>query len=318
MNNTLDLDAATASKEFHHYMIEVLFTVDFSPESTYIIRSAVTGQNIKIKNISISETGDTSTPYFMVVPFDAIEPNALLDSSRDVNYIKLDSAVPSVSDYIIIKKDVPLFPKRFTSGNPLFPLSFGSAVPANGLNYLVVKDFIGPVYAVFSPEKSELAVNPTNTIINNFHSISQKETSIFQGNDLYLSEGEGLAIVAAAEPLSDVAASTAQQVNKFGMGKYEYNIHFTVEYITRTLILTGLVANSEARIYTHNTTTELAGIENSSITFSYQYVYENNTYIDIVIIHNQYQYYKIDNLLLTNSDTVISVQQIIDRVYSNI
>lgn len=334
MRNSLDLDAAAEAKEFHHYLVEVMFSADYSPAKTYYVSQILTpdgeennlisimnntgsGRNIDILDIVVSEIGDISTPYFMVVPFDAIEPLALEDPARDVPYMKMDSASPSITSYIEIKKDVPLFPKGFNTGGALFPLSFGSAVPANGLNYLITKDFLGPIYGAFFPEKSELAANPTTAVTNNFHSISQKETSLFTGNDMYLSENEGIAIVAAAEPLGGIGAGTAQQVNKYSMGKYDFSINFSVEDVTRTLTLTGLQTNSEIRIYSHNTTTELAGIENSSTTFAYEYVYAASTYVDVVILHNNYQYYKIENLLLENTNSSIPVQQILDRVYSN-
>lgn len=333
MPQTFDLGAATDVKEFHTYIIEVMFTLDSSPARTYMVTDYVTpngesqsllsimnnsgsGRNVRIVDISIGEAGDTSTPYFMLVPFDSIETLALSDPVRDLPYMKMDSSNSNIDSYVEIKKDVPLFPKGFSTGNPLFPMSFGSSVPATGLNYLVTKDFLGPVYSSFFPEKSAVAGNPTNTLTNNFLSISQRDSTFFVGDDLYLSEGEGIAIVAAAEPLT-LQTGVAQQVNKFSTGKYAYSLTFTVEDVSVTLTLTGLVSNSEVRIYTHGTTTELSGIENCSSTFSYEYVYESNTYVDIVILHPNYQYYKIDNLLLANSTSSIPVQQILDRVYEN-
>ena len=115
-----------------------------------------------------------------------------------------------------------------------------------------------------------------------------------------------------------LSGGVAQQVNKFSTGKYAYGITFSVVDVSVTLTLTGLISNSEVRIYTYGTTTELAGIENSSTTFSYEYVYVASTYVDIIIVNDSYQYYKIENLLLTNSSSSIPVQQILDRVYSNL
>lgn len=333
MPKTLDLDVATDTKEFHTFLVEIMFKLDNSPDNTYIATDYVTpdgesqslvsimngsgsGKNIKIVDITVSEIGDISTPYFMLVPFDSVEPLALEDSGRDISYIKMDTSNSAIDTFVDLKKDVSIFPKGFSTGNPLFPLSFGSAVPANGLNYFITKDFLGPIYSAFFPEKSELAANPTTTVTNNFISFSQKNSTIFTGDDLYLAEGEGIAIVAAAEPMT-LASGVAQQVNKFSMGKYAFGITFTVEDVTITLTLTGLQTNSEVRIYSYGTTTELSGVEDSTTTFSYEYVYAAATYIDIVIIHNNYQYYKIENLLLTNSSTSIPVQQILDRVYDN-
>lgn len=85
----------------------------------------------------------------------------------------------------------------------------------------------------------------------------------------------------------------------------------------KTLTLTGLIANSEVRIYTHGTITELAGIENSGTSFEYQYNYSAGTYVDIVIHKPEYLYYRIDNYLLANGDASIPISQQFDRQYAN-
>jgi hypothetical protein len=254
LNNTFDLDAATDVKENHIYLLECLVSVDWSPDKTYAISEYVTyegegssifsimnetgsGRNIKIHDITVSEIGDTSTPYFMVVPFDSIESLAAADTSRDLSYMKLDTTSIDIDSFVKIKKDVSLYPKGFSTGSALFPLSFGSSVPANGLNYFITKDFLGPIYGSFFPEKSNFAANPTTAITNNFKTISSIDEAVFRSNDLFLSEGEGLAIVAAAEALT-LAAGVAQQVNKFSTGKYDYSINFSVEDIPVTIALT--------------------------------------------------------------------------------
>jgi hypothetical protein len=84
-----------------------------------------------------------------------------------------------------------------------------------------------------------------------------------------------------------------------------------------TLTLTGLVANSEVRIYAHGTTTELTGVENSGTTFSYQYAYAASTYVDIVIHKADYKYYRVDNYLLGSGDASLPIAQIFDRNYNN-
>lgn len=335
MRNTLDVDTTTMCKEFHTFYLECTFTLDWSPDKTYFVADYITpngedsplfsimnnsgsGRILKIYDLSMAEIGDISTPYFMVVPFESIEPLHLTDAARNLSYTKYDTDYDSIDSYVDIKKDVSLFPSGFSSGNPLFPLNFGSALPGLGLNYLITKDFQGSIYSVFFPEKSDLTCNPQTTVTNQVCSKSQRHSTQFTGNDLFLRPGEGIAIVAAAEPLAGVAAASAQQVNKFSMGKYDYSITFSMtEDILPTLTLTGLQSSSEVRIFTHGTTTELAGIENSGTSFSWQYTYAASTYVDIVIMHLNYQYYRIENLLLTSSDTSIPVQQIADRVYTN-
>lgn len=100
-------------------------------------------------------------------------------------------------------------------------------------------------------------------------------------------------------------------------------IYTTIDYSNKypddqiTLTLTGLQINSEIRIFEHNTTTELDGVENSNITFEFKYYYTPNTYVDIVIMNLDYQYYRIDNYLLTSTNSSIPIQQILDRVFEN-
>jgi hypothetical protein len=91
------------------------------------------------------------------------------------------------------------------------------------------------------------------------------------------------------------------------------------------LTLTGMVSGSEVRIYLHGTTTELTGIDlvdtldDTGITykFSYSYNYAEDTYVDIVVHNVDYIYYRIDNLLLSPSNTSIPIDQQFDRNYSN-
>lgn len=335
LNNTLDLDGANATKEFHTYLIEGTFSIDWgggaktyfftdymSPngESSVlfsIMNNTGSGQNLTLLDLTISEIGDTSTPYFMIVPFDAIDPQASVDDYRDVPYMKIDTNGSNIDSFVDIKKDVAIYPKGFSTGGALFPMSFGSAVPANGLNYLVTKDFLGPIFSAFFAEKSEFITNPTTNVNNLMTTIAQKDDTMFKGNDFYLSEGEGFAIVASAEPLSGVGAGTANQVNKPSMGKFDYSVTFTVEDVTLTLELTGLVAGSEVRVLLAGTETELAGIETSGTTFTWDYVYSAGYYVDIIVHSLSYEYLRLPNVLLTSTGVSIPIQQRIDRNYVN-
>jgi hypothetical protein len=82
-----------------------------------------------------------------------------------------------------------------------------------------------------------------------------------------------------------------------------------------TLTLTGLVANSEVRIYSHGTTTELGGVENCTSSFDYTYSYAASTYVDIVVHKADYQYFRMENYLLSASNTSLPISQVFDRVY---
>lgn len=88
----------------------------------------------------------------------------------------------------------------------------------------------------------------------------------------------------------------------------------TISIVTPSVFtVTGLQANSEVRIYTAGTATELAGIENSSTSFAS--VVEAPS-VDIVIHHLDYQYLRISNVVISG-DTTLPVQQVFDRNYHN-
>ena len=83
--------------------------------------------------------------------------------------------------------------------------------------------------------------------------------------------------------------------------------------ITVSLTFTGLVPNTEVRIYRSSDMSELAGIENSGTSFSYNYEYVSDIPVYVVIHNVGYEYTSI-NLTLTSSSTSIPIQQRIDRV----
>lgn len=88
--------------------------------------------------------------------------------------------------------------------------------------------------------------------------------------------------------------------------------------ITYTLTLSGLRIGTEVRIYTSGTSTQLAGIESTTLDeFSYTYVYTGVSYVDIIIMSLNYQYISFKNYALGASNNTIPIQQAIDRNYNN-
>lgn len=80
--------------------------------------------------------------------------------------------------------------------------------------------------------------------------------------------------------------------------------------------VTGLQNNSEVRIYSEGTADELAGVENSTSFFSYNYT--GSDMVDIVIHHIDYIPIRLTGLVLQNNSSSLPVQQIFDRNYSNL
>lgn len=92
---------------------------------------------------------------------------------------------------------------------------------------------------------------------------------------------------------------------------------YPLDSIQASLALSGLQANSEVRIYRSSDGLELGGIENSSTSYSYDYVWETNVNVDVIIHHVSYEYIRLPGITLTSSGVSIPVQQRQDRNYSN-
>jgi hypothetical protein len=86
---------------------------------------------------------------------------------------------------------------------------------------------------------------------------------------------------------------------------------------SKTLTLSGLIANTEVRIYRTGTTTEEDGVENSGTSFGYSYNYPTGWNVDIVIHKADYEHIRINNFALGSSDATIPIQQRFDRNYEN-
>lgn len=264
---------------------------------------------VKLLRLNISETGDATTPYFTLVPISGINSASIGDDIRKVDIIKLDSNSPNVSDYIDAYFDVPVLP----FGVPDSYLSDASISSPKGMNYLAVKDFTGPLYQV---QFCEIYTNTFDSLLTTMACANKTRDANTLWNSNYpivLNPGEGIAIVSSAENLVNLA----NVVFLTSWGSYSFILEFNVVSISVTLSLTNLVVGSEVRIYLHNTTTEITGIENSSTTFNYEYQYEAGVYVDIVVMNMGYLYYRINNILLESTDTTIPIQQIADRNYLN-
>ena len=85
------------------------------------------------------------------------------------------------------------------------------------------------------------------------------------------------------------------------------NVNFT---------LTGLISNSEVRIYRVSDSAALDGIESSGTSFNYNYTYSVDTDVFVIIFHIDYKPIRLE-LTLTSSNQSIPIQQVFDRNYSN-
>ena len=84
-----------------------------------------------------------------------------------------------------------------------------------------------------------------------------------------------------------------------------------------TLELTGLHAGSEIRIYKSSDMSELAGVEDSLTTYTWDFVVTGTLTVDIVIMHLNYNYIRMNNIVLSTGNVTIPIQQVFDRNYVN-
>jgi len=86
-----------------------------------------------------------------------------------------------------------------------------------------------------------------------------------------------------------------------------------------SVTLTGLIDNTEVRVYNTGTQSELAGIENATSgsindrTFTFSL--SAGTIVDIVVHNINYEYIRIENYTIPTSDSSIPIQQRFDRNY---
>ena len=89
----------------------------------------------------------------------------------------------------------------------------------------------------------------------------------------------------------------------------------------KSITLTGLKDNTEIRVYTTGTATELAGIENatdgSADNRTFTFSLAAGTDVDIVIHNKIYEYMRIDAFDVPSNDSSIPIAQRFDRNYSN-
>jgi hypothetical protein len=81
--------------------------------------------------------------------------------------------------------------------------------------------------------------------------------------------------------------------------------------------LTGLIADTEVRIFNSDTNEEIDGVESSSTTFSYTYVYTSDIPIFVVVFNLNYKDIRLTGLTLSNGNQSIPIQQQFDRNYLN-
>lgn len=274
-----------------------------------IDNNAGSGEIIRLIDLSVTEVGTYDSPYFQIVPVGSLDATAADGAYAEITPLKMDSNHPSPSSWMKVYKDVPIQPY----GLPESALSDASAGSPKGSNYLKAKDFIGPQYRAYFPEYSALSTLriPESLGYSNGH---KNADLLMRRAAVTLREGEGIALVSAAETAAGTTAAGAS-----GWQSWEIGVQVDIEpKYSPTLTITGLKNPSEVRIFAHNTTTEVAGQESiTSGTFTWQFDPEETPSVDIAILSLGYQNIRLTNFGLSLADATIPVQQQIDRQYGN-
>ena len=272
---------------------------------------------VKVLDYRFREVGTTDTHYFMLVPVGAVDATVLADTANlRTTAMPMDTTYGSLSqDILKVYTDVPLLP----SGSPPTVVSGGSGTTPKDLNYLHTRDFLGPVYRTFLPEfmpnrLPDPAADIGQTRRHGGNGLGIKKKSACPMEGIAINPGQAVALVSAAETAFGVQAGWSG----WHVIEFAFNIDVEPQYIP-TITFTGLKNPSEVRVFGAGTQTEVAGSETiTSGTWAFSFDPDVVSSIDISILSLGYQNTRLLNYTpSTVADTVIPIQQVIDRQYLN-
>lgn len=93
---------------------------------------------------------------------------------------------------------------------------------------------------------------------------------------------------------------------------------YPLDSVATSLTLLDLKPDSEVRIYRVSDSVEIAGVENSGTSYTYNYTWTENVTVNIIIHNLGYEYLRYDNYVLTSSGGSIPVVQNVDRNFMNL
>jgi hypothetical protein len=163
---TIDLRNTTTGK---HYVVNEWTHALVNSNALFTITNTGATNDYEVVSFDFQAMGTvTATPYYQLVPFTALDTDHIVDPRLDAidSFLKLDTADPSPSSYITALYDCSLSPL----GVPPSYLAEGSTGSPKGFNYIQTKDFLGPVYATFFPERAYMG---TLTTVDGFLNFRQ-------------------------------------------------------------------------------------------------------------------------------------------------
>ena len=192
------------------------------------------GETVILRDIGVAELGDTSTPYFQLVPVGAVVEE---QSTVTVTPLKMDSNFPDPSAWMKVYADAAILP----FGVPENALADSSTGSPKGFNYLKTKDFLGPVYRTYFPE-----VTFGGTVFPDALSVAAHKLHdpFVRKAGITVRPGEGIALVSAAE-----TATAAAPVGLSGWAPFDFCVTIDIEPESTPVVgVSGMVEGSRWRV----------------------------------------------------------------------
>lgn len=271
-----------------------------------LVNDGGSGETFYVRDLAVEEVGTFDSPYLQLVPVGGLVE---AEAASPVSVVKLDTDYPSHSSYMDVRANCPLLP----FGVPEDAFALSSAGSPKGFNYLKTKDFLGPVYRVLFPEYVTARPGAMPDAIT--ARCPRLCDVLVQGSGgIVIREGEGVALVSAAETAAGATAAVAVS----GWSCFEFSAVVDIEPAQIPIIsATGIVDGSRYRVerVSDNSlvTTGVAGV---SGTFSYEYTVED-TPLDLRLRVRKassapfYKSYEVE-FNLTSAGVTIPVSQIPD------
>jgi hypothetical protein len=200
-----------------------------------IDNAAGSGETVRLLDVAVEEVGTYDSPYLQLVP-----SGGLIDAtvSQRLTAVRMDTDYADPATFVDIQADCPMFPYAM----PENAFSDASGGSPKGFNYLKTKDFLGPVYRTMFPEM----VRNRPTFMPDVFGVGQQMTDMLARKaGIVLREGEGIALVSAAE----TAAGATAAVGCSGWSSFEFAMTFDLEPIQiPTINISGMVVGSRWRI----------------------------------------------------------------------
>lgn len=184
-----------------------------------------------------------------------------------------------------------------------------NANTADGAAFMVTDDFGDIAFCAFNFSDGhaiELTDNTTGTQ-NNVGNTFSGYTNTIDSTDaaIYLSEAGNPDLTISSSDSSDLQTNSWRTA---GTGTITINNNVSVTF-------SGLIANSEVRVYATSGGAELAGVENSTTSFVASIAAATSVYY--TIHHKEYEHIRVEGFTWPSNPTTIPIQQRFDDNYVN-